>query len=149
MIFPSDSNPTSRLAAMCRFHFLLRLSLAAGLLALVMTPPLLRAQTATKIFVASFGSDANDGSRGAPKRNFQAAHDSLAVAGEIVALDTAGYGALSITKSLGITVPPGVTGFITTTSGSAAVTINAPSAAVTLRGHTHHDRRDHQRNCCY
>ncbi|MBV9126632.1 MAG: hypothetical protein JO117_00960, partial [Verrucomicrobia bacterium] len=64
----------------------------------------------TKIFVASYGNDASDGSRGSPKRNFQAAHDAVAAGGEIVVLDTAGYGALSITKSVAVTVPPGVNG---------------------------------------
>jgi hypothetical protein len=47
---------------------------------------------ATRIFVASYGNDANDGSRGAPKRNFQPAHDAVAAGGQIVVLDTAGYG---------------------------------------------------------
>src|SRR4051794_5450669 len=56
-----------------------------------------------KIFVASYGSDTNDGSRGSPKRSFQAAHDAAAAGGQIVALDTAGYGALSISKSISVT----------------------------------------------
>ena len=54
-------------------------------------PAPLHAQTATKIFVASFGNDANDGSRGSPKRNFQSAHDAVAAGGQIVVLDTVGY----------------------------------------------------------
>ncbi len=88
-----------------------------------------------KIFVASFGNDANDGSRGSPKRNFQAAHNAVATDGQIVVLDTAGYGALSITKGLTITVPPGVNGFITVSAGTTqAMLINAPGALVTLRG---------------
>ena len=91
-----------------------------------------------KIFVASTGSDANDGSRGSPKRSFQAAHDTVAGGGEIVALDTAGYGAVTITKSVGIIVPPGVNGFVTITATSGNPTgifINAGSGAVvTLRG---------------
>ncbi len=89
----------------------------------------------TKIFVASFGNDANDGSRNAPKRNFQAAHDAVATGGQIVVLDTAGYGALSINKSISVTVPPGVTGFITATGNGNGVLINAGSgASVALRG---------------
>jgi nitrous oxidase accessory protein NosD len=111
-------------------HFLRAVVVAA----LLVAPVTLRAQ-ATKIFVASFGSDANDGSRGAPKRNFQAAHDAVATDGEIVALDTAGYGAVAITKGIGITAPPGITGFVTVSSGDA-VTVNAPGATVTLRGLT-------------
>lgn len=90
----------------------------------------------TKIFVASFGNDANDGSRGAPKRNFQAAHDAVTSNGQIVVLDTAGYGTLSINKSVTVTVPAGITGFITATSGNA-VTIDAGTAGiVALRGLT-------------
>jgi hypothetical protein len=87
---------------------------------------------ATKIFVASFGNDANDGSRGSPKRNFQAAHDAVAANGQIVVLDTAGYGTLTISKNVNVTVPPGVNGFITATSGTA-VTVN-PGLRVNLRG---------------
>ncbi len=104
------------------------LTLAAG------APAALHAQ-APKIFVASFGNDLSDGSRGTPKRNFQAAHDAVADKGEIVALDTAGYGRLNISKSVSVVVPPGVNGFVTVGDGSSAITINAPATStVTLRG---------------
>jgi len=95
----------------------------------------LRAQAA-KIFVASYGNDANDGSRGTPERNFQAAHDAVAAGGQIVVLDTAGYGALSINKSISVTVPPGVNGFISVSGNSASgIVINAAGTdSVTLRG---------------
>ena len=104
-----------------------------ALLLLASTPLALHAQ-ATKIFVASFGNDASDGSRGSPKRNFQPAHDAVATSGEIVVLDTAGYGNLSITKSVSVTVPPGVNGFITHSGSGDAVSINAGAATVNLRG---------------
>ena len=106
------------------------------LILLVLRPLALHAQTPTKIFVASFGNDANDGSRGSPKRNFQNAHDAIAAGGQIVVLDTAGYGALTITKSLAVTVPPGVNGFVTVTGSSAnGITINATATgSVSLRG---------------
>ncbi len=106
-----------------------------ALLLLLLLAPLapLHAQL-TKIFVSATGNDANDGARGTPKRTFQAAHDAVAPAGEIVALDTAGFGAVVITKSLGITVPTGINGFITAISGNG-ITINAGSSdVVTLRG---------------
>ena len=98
----------------------------------------LHAQALTKIFVASYGNDANDGSRGSPKRNFQAAHDTVSAGGEVDALDTAGYGLLTIGKSITITCPPGVTGLITTAAnGAAAITVNAGgSDTVALRGLT-------------
>jgi hypothetical protein len=95
----------------------------------------LHAQMPTKIFVASYGNDANDGSRGSPKRNFQAAHTAVADGGQIVVLDTAGYGALNISKSVAVTVPPGVNGFVTVTGTSNAIQISAAAdAVVTLRG---------------
>jgi hypothetical protein len=99
-------------------------------------PAILRAQVPTKVFVASFGNDANDGSRGSPKRNFQAAHDAVAAGGQIVVLDTAGYGSLTINKSIAVTVPPGVNGFITVANTSTdGVLINAGSSdVVSLRG---------------
>jgi hypothetical protein len=90
---------------------------------------------AVRMFVASYGNDANDGSRGSPKRNFQAAHDAVASDGQIVVLDTAGYGALNITKGLTVTVPPGVNGFITVSGGNNGITIAGPSnIGVILRG---------------
>ncbi len=98
--------------------------------------PLSRAfAQATKIFVASTGNDASDGSRGSPKRTFQAAHDAVAAGGQIVVLDTSGYGPLNITKSLAVTVPPGVNGFVTVTGNSNGITVNAAgNDKVSLRG---------------
>jgi hypothetical protein len=95
----------------------------------------LHAQAPVKIFVASFGNDANDGSRGNPKRNFQAAHNAVANRGQIVVLDTANYGPLNISKSLAVTVPSGVSGFVSVTGTSNAITISAAAdAIVSLRG---------------
>jgi len=107
----------------------------AEMMFLTLAAPL-HAQAPTKIFVASFGSDANSGSRGSPKRTFQAAHDAVAAGGQIVVLDTAGYGQLTITKSLAVTVPPGVNGFVTVTDSSLdGIAINAGSTdTVSLRG---------------
>ncbi len=104
------------------------------LLLLLALPSALHAQL-PKIFVASTGNDANDGSRGSPKRNFQAAHDAVAAGGQIVVLDTAGYGRLAINKSVSVTVPPGVNGFVTATAGNNGINVDASaSAAVSLRG---------------
>ena len=111
------------------------LALTLGFIGAFVPLPAALAQS-TKIFVASFGNDANDGSRGAPKRNFQAAHDAVAAGGEVVALDTAGYGAMTITKSVGITAPAGITGFITVTSGDAVAVNAASTDTVILRGLT-------------
>ena len=117
-----------------RSHSALRLSV---LVLMALFPAVTLHAQATRIFVASFGNDSNDGSRGSPKRNFQAAHDAVAAGGQIVALDTAGYGKLNITKSISVTVPPGVNGFITATgiSDTAVRMADAPSGVVvSLRG---------------
>ena len=108
-------------------------SLATALLVLA-APAAVHAQ-APKIFVASYGNDANVGTPVSPKRAFQAAHNAVAAGGQIVALDTAGYGALTITKSVSVIVPPGVTGFVTVSGSSNGITINAATTdEVSLRG---------------
>ena len=113
---------------------LLPVRLALSLFILALAPAAALHAQLPKIFVASFGNDANDGTRNAPKRNFQAAHTAVQDGGQIVVLDTAGYGALSITKNLSITVPPGVNGFVTI-NGGTGVNINVgASGKVALRG---------------
>ena len=55
-----------------------------------------------RAFIVSTGNDANAASGctpAAPCRSLQAAHNAVDAGGEIVALDTAGYGPLVVTKS--------------------------------------------------
>ena len=88
---------------------------------------------AARTFVSSAGSDANDCSRSSPCRNFQRAHDAVAGGGEVVALDSAGYGAVNITKSVTIT-GEGVHAAATSPSGGGnAVTVNGAGITVNLR----------------
>src|SRR5262245_40472316 len=75
---------------------------AAALLALGLIPASAQAQGATRVFVAAQGSDGNPCSFAAPCRTFQHAHDTVAAGGEIDVLDPAGYGAVTITKSISI-----------------------------------------------
>ena len=91
------------------------------------------AQGQARTFVSSAGSDANDCSRSSPCRNFQRAHDAVVAGGEVVALDSAGYGAVSITKSVTIT-GEGVHAAATSPSGGGnAVTVNGAGITVILR----------------
>ena len=86
-----------------------------------------------RTFVSSAGSDANDCSRSSPCRNFQRAHDAVTAGGEVVALDSAGYGAVSITKSVTIT-GEGVHAAATSPSGGGnVVTVNGAGITVILR----------------
>jgi hypothetical protein len=91
--------------------------------------PLAHAQQRTFVSATS-GNDANNCLRPTPCRNFQRGHDAVAAGGEVVALDSGGYGALSITKSVTIT---GVGYHAATTAGATAVLINATGATVILR----------------
>ena len=92
------------------------------------------AATVQRTFVSSTGSDANNCQRDHPCRNFTAAIAQTSAGGEVVALDSAGYGPIpSIDRSISIIAPLGVHAAITATSGATAVVINAPGASIVLR----------------
>ena len=57
---------------------------------------------ATRTWVSGVGDDANPCSRTAPCKTFAGAISKTAAGGEIDALDPAGYGAVTITKSITI-----------------------------------------------
>src|SRR5215469_7964736 len=89
-----------------------------------------------RTFVSGNGSDANPCSLGAPCRSFAGALAQTSPGGEIAVLDTAGYGAVSITKAISIVNEEGVEAGITATSGDG-ITINAGATdVVNLRGLT-------------
>jgi hypothetical protein len=91
----------------------------------------------TRLFVSGQGSDSYPCSLGAPCRSFQRAHDVAVAGSEIAVLDTAGYGAVHITKSISIVNPGGVEAGISVPSGQDAITIDAGSGGtVNLRGLT-------------
>ena len=85
-----------------------------------------------RTFVSSAGNDANNCLRPTPCRTFQRGHNAVAAGGEVVALDSAGYGALLISKSVTIT-GAGVHAAVTATAGADGVNINAAGATVVLR----------------
>ena len=96
--------------------------------------PVVHAQS-QRTFVSSTGNDANPCSRTAPCRNFPAAIAAVASGGEVVVLDSAGYGAFTVNSSVAITAPDGVYGGVTGFAG-AAITINASGGTVALHGLT-------------
>lgn len=91
------------------------------------------AQAATlRAFVSSSGSDANAGAncpQATPCRTFAGALPTVTAGGELIALDTAGYGPLTgantINKSITIAAIPGQTAFVVAAAGTAAFTIAA------------------------
>ena len=89
--------------------------------------------TQTRTFVATTGSDANPCTRVAPCRTFGAALAQTASGGEIVALDSGGYGAVTITQAVSIAAAPGVQASISPASGNAIAVAAGPTDKVTLR----------------
>jgi len=88
---------------------------------------------ATRTWVSGVGDDVNPCSRTAPCKTFPGAISKTAAGGEINCLDSAGFGAVTIGKSLTILCDGVVGGMVV--SGSNGVLINAASTdAVTLKG---------------
>ena len=91
------------------------------------------AQAQLRVFVsAAAGNDVNPCSRTAPCRNFQRAHDVAFANGEIIVLDSGGYGTVSITKSITIS-GEGTTAAITVAAGATGVNVAVAGGTVSLR----------------
>ncbi|MET0650501.1 MAG: right-handed parallel beta-helix repeat-containing protein [Pyrinomonadaceae bacterium] len=104
-------------------------------------------RSATRVWVsAATGSDTNPCTRAAPCRDLSSAVSAVADDGEVVILDSGGYDAVEITKSVQIIAPEGVHAVIAPTEGitvpgglngdTTAVLVNAPDATVVLRNLT-------------
>src|SRR5687767_13533122 len=92
------------------------------------------AQPFDRTFVSFSGIDTNNCSKTTPCRNFSGAILKTNPGGEIIALDSAGYGAsLVIDRSIRIIVPEGIYGGMTGVSGTT-ILVDAPSGEVTLQG---------------
>lgn len=90
---------------------------------------------AQRTFVASYGNDADTCTLFQPCRGFAAAVAAVAPGGEVIVLDSAGYGPVSISKPVSIIAPRGIYAGIAAPSGSAMV-INIPTGAVVVSGLT-------------
>lgn len=92
-----------------------------------------------RAFVASYGLPTNSAlncSLANPCRQFSEALSVSDVGGEVVVLDSAGYGIATITQSVSIIAAPGVYGGISAFGGQDGITVDAPGARVVLRGLT-------------
>jgi parallel beta-helix repeat protein len=107
-----------------------RIAITAALGALFALPAL----AAQRTFVASYGNDSNACSLSAPCRGFAAAIAQTTAGGEVIVLDSAGYGGVTITQSVSIIAPAGIYAGMSVFSGDG-ITINAlASDVVRLRG---------------
>ena len=105
--------------------------------ALVCSLPTTPANARARVFVASYGNDANPCTFGSPCKTFQQAVNVVDPGGEVTAIDSAGFGPITITQAVTITSPDGVEAGIVPAAGGNAITINAgPTDAVVLRGLT-------------
>ena len=88
---------------------------------------------ATRTWVSGVGDDANPCSRTAPCKTFAGAISKTATCGEISALDPAGYGAVTITKSITINGDGTLAGILA--AGVNGIIVNGISTSdVTIRG---------------
>jgi len=106
----------------------------ASILLLAIALPI-QAQPYARTFVsAQLGNDANNCLPTTPCRSFAKALTNTGVSGELIVLDSGGYGAAcSITQAVQIEAAPGVYAGMTPVSG-AAITVNAPGARVRIDG---------------
>lgn len=107
-------------------------SIAALAVAAAILVPATADAAATRTWVSGVGDDVNPCSRTAPCKTFAGAISKTEAGGEINALDPAGFGAVSINKSITIS-GEGVTASVLNVNVNGIV-INSPTAEVTLRG---------------
>jgi hypothetical protein len=116
MLNPARKTKGSRIMKSLVVRILTTLALASVLVSLA------QAQ-ASRTWVSGVGDDANPCSRTAPCHTFAGAISKTAAGGEISALDPAGYGGFTITKSITINGDGNLTSVLV--SGTNGITINA------------------------
>lgn len=89
---------------------------------------------AVRTWVSAAGTDVNPCTRTLPCRTFAAALLAVAPGGEIVVVDSGGYGPVTITKPVSLIAPATVHAAIAPTGGSAISIAAAASDVVILRG---------------
>jgi hypothetical protein len=93
-----------------------------------------------RTFVASYGQDANAAAYGCslahPCRTFAGALPQVNAGGEVVVLDSAGYGAFTVDKAVSVIAPPAVQASITVAAGNGVTVAAGATDAVRLVGLT-------------
>ena len=96
------------------------------------------AQARARVFVASYGNDSNPCTFGSPCKTFQNAVNVVDPGGEVTAIDSAGFGPVTINKAVSITSPPGLEAGIFAGGGTGiGISINVDiGVPISLRGLT-------------
>jgi len=93
------------------------------------------ADAAQRTFVSTNGTDASTlCSLASPCRSFGKALTATDADGEIIVLDSGGYGRVTIDRSISIIAPPGIYAGISVFTGTNGIDINTPGVKVALRG---------------
>jgi hypothetical protein len=87
-----------------------------------------------RTFVSGLGNDMNPCTRIAPCRTFGQALLGTSAGGEVIVLDSAGYGPVAITQAVSIIAPPGVYAGISVFSGDGIDISAGASDTIILRG---------------
>lgn len=104
-------------------------------LSIALTIPLFAHAAAQRTFVSVAGADANPCTVAQPCRSFATAITQTFAGGEVIALDSGGYGPVTIAKSVSIVAPQGVYAGISVFPGGDGVTVAASATdKVILRG---------------
>ncbi len=111
---------------MSKFRFTLNILAVAAFLLTVTS--MANAQ-ATRTWVSGVGDDVNPCSRTAPCKTFAGAISKTAVDGEIDALDSAGFGAVTITKAITIDGDSNIGGILASAVTGVLVNITATSGS--------------------
>jgi hypothetical protein len=94
------------------------------------------ADAAQRTFVSTIGQDVFACSLAAPCRGFAKALTVTDPGGEIVVLDSGGYGPVTVNKNVTIAAPAGVYAGISVFAAGDGVVVTAPATRVALRGLT-------------
>jgi hypothetical protein len=100
--------------------------------AFVLTVTSMASAQATRTWVSGVGDDANPCSRTAPCKTFAGAISKTAVDGEIDALDSAGFGTVTITKAITIDGDSNLAGVLAAGTTGVIVNITAASGSNTV-----------------
>jgi hypothetical protein len=107
------------------------IQIGLGLCVLVASTPVFAAQ---RTFVSTNGVNNPTCSLAAPCRDFATAITATSPEGEVIVLDSGGYGPVTITQSVSIIAPPGVFAGISVFAGDGVTVAAGPSDSVVLRG---------------
>jgi Right handed beta helix region len=121
--------------ARCGIGVVMRMLSTILLVATMAASPAASGAAIQRTFVKSNGADTNPCTLAAPCRSFGKAISNTLSGGEVIVLDAAGYGPVTIAQSVSIIAPPGIYAGVTAAIGGG-VAISGDGSIVVLQGLT-------------